>query len=604
MSEIELTGEIEIGTSEEQAYARTNSRIDNIIAHNNDTEGNSELIDIRTGADGTVYESAGAAVRSQISGISDNCMMTKTIGSNITDLNNLKQTGIYFHGTSDSLPDNSPFQSNKGFMVEVYYAGSDTRLYQKIIDYIDNNTYIRGCMVSGTWNAWISIATVSGMESAFSNYSRTNVNNKSVPPSAASINDITSTGVYYLTSGNELSGKPSNIGVLIVYTDANLPTTRCYQTWISYSDSSVYVRNRIDSSDWRDWKRIADLGESFNYDSASQNDVSALNAFTAYFVSNVTGLPSGISGLVLNFKQSNYTTRAYQVYMPYSSDDMYFRHMVSGTYGAWKRVLTEDDMTVRSKKGEIVKNGTGSYYIHFGGFTAKLDRVDDDTKNSHLWNITQITKGNDILVPSGTDIIGPIQESGESDFMGGVHGDEINTAFAIYADGALYDMKSTVYFDTLDICMVSNIQRVSTKANVFARIVNIRIAGNEMTISSQYKALVDNITVSRATNGGLIAVRNNIINGIYMNNYFADSAPTESISNTSKENTVAKFFTTLGTITVENIIGHENEKYRGRWKVFTNESPVRTKSYFDVISSDTVFNTGDLITGVFRYTFG
>lgn len=71
MSEIELTGEIEIGTSEEQAYARTNSRIDNIIAHNNDTEGNSELVDIRTGTDGTVYASAGTAVREQLFNITD-----------------------------------------------------------------------------------------------------------------------------------------------------------------------------------------------------------------------------------------------------------------------------------------------------------------------------------------------------------------------------------------------------------------------------------------------------------------------------------------------------------------------------------------------------
>ncbi len=47
----------------------TDSQIANIIAHNNDTEGNTELIDVRTGSDGTVYESAGMAVRKQVSAI-------------------------------------------------------------------------------------------------------------------------------------------------------------------------------------------------------------------------------------------------------------------------------------------------------------------------------------------------------------------------------------------------------------------------------------------------------------------------------------------------------------------------------------------------------
>ena len=64
-----LTGSITNATSEEAAYAKTNARIDNIIANGTPTEGNTELIDIRTGADGTVYQSAGAAVRNQLSDI-------------------------------------------------------------------------------------------------------------------------------------------------------------------------------------------------------------------------------------------------------------------------------------------------------------------------------------------------------------------------------------------------------------------------------------------------------------------------------------------------------------------------------------------------------
>lgn len=62
---IELIGSITDATSEEAAYARTNARIDNIITNGTETEGNTELIDIRTGSNGSVYSTAGTAVRNQ-----------------------------------------------------------------------------------------------------------------------------------------------------------------------------------------------------------------------------------------------------------------------------------------------------------------------------------------------------------------------------------------------------------------------------------------------------------------------------------------------------------------------------------------------------------
>ena len=48
-----------------------NRRISTIIADGQQTEGNTELIDIRTGADGKVYPTAGDAVRVQIGALSE-----------------------------------------------------------------------------------------------------------------------------------------------------------------------------------------------------------------------------------------------------------------------------------------------------------------------------------------------------------------------------------------------------------------------------------------------------------------------------------------------------------------------------------------------------
>lgn len=52
--------------------ANLKARVDNIISHNNDTEGNTELIDIRTDSNGIIHKSAGSAVRDSISAITDN----------------------------------------------------------------------------------------------------------------------------------------------------------------------------------------------------------------------------------------------------------------------------------------------------------------------------------------------------------------------------------------------------------------------------------------------------------------------------------------------------------------------------------------------------
>ena len=58
-------------TERMQEISVERARINNLVANNNPTEGNSELIDMRIGYDGTEYGSAGEAVRGQVSSLSE-----------------------------------------------------------------------------------------------------------------------------------------------------------------------------------------------------------------------------------------------------------------------------------------------------------------------------------------------------------------------------------------------------------------------------------------------------------------------------------------------------------------------------------------------------
>ena len=78
------------------------SRVDNIIPEGTQTEGNTELIDIRVAADGHTYDSAGNAVRGQINGVYDTFDSYFEPGNNLLILKNYEET---FHGITAKIQD-------------------------------------------------------------------------------------------------------------------------------------------------------------------------------------------------------------------------------------------------------------------------------------------------------------------------------------------------------------------------------------------------------------------------------------------------------------------------------------------------------------------
>lgn len=99
-------------------------RLDNIIANSNSTEGNSELVDIRIGADGTVYDCAGKAVREQFS--NNNSKIQESASKNTEQDNRLvniekknKVQDVYLNGL---------FNENNDGRLTINGEGNDLKL--------------------------------------------------------------------------------------------------------------------------------------------------------------------------------------------------------------------------------------------------------------------------------------------------------------------------------------------------------------------------------------------------------------------------------------------------------------------------------------------
>lgn len=270
-------------------------------------------------------------------------------------------------------------------------------------------------------------------------------------------------------------------------------------------------------------------------------------------------------------------------------------------YIPYKRVITDIESESNIK---ITKVDNNNYNIKFGNFSVKLFKNVNTSTNSNNWNLKEIGDLYDnIIVPSGTDIIGPIKINDNDDFIGGVHGDEETTSIKLAINNQLYDLANVeeVSGENAKLFMISTVFDEFTKVATFERYVTIFFDNNKIHVSNSYKALA-NCTLKRATNGGLIACRNNIIDSIIFNNAFYNTPPTTQQEIASHENTTATINTIYGSITVNNIKGYENSNYSGRLYVFTSENPIRCKIYFDTFKNGSYpISTGDVINGEFEY---
>lgn len=266
------------------------------------------------------------------------------------NLDELNQTGIYFHGTNDAVASHTPNDTlyrASNFLAIVYYQ-SDFRFYQMFYTYQDNNLYIRHKKGS-SWTEWEAVYMIGG----------------SLPYN--NLNSIVNSGTFYHKSTDAVAINTPDDGVYAsaafmvccYYSSQN----HHYQMFFSHSkDNSMYIRHQI-SDTWTSWVSI-----SVTADGTPFRDLNNIVSSGSYFHlstdqaaintpdDDVYG--AGAFMVTTNYVNNNHN---YQVFYSHSKDNaMYIRHQISGNWTGWSVInVTSDSLPFRNLNNIV---STGSYF--------------------------------------------------------------------------------------------------------------------------------------------------------------------------------------------------------------------------------------------------
>lgn len=251
-----------------------------------------------------------------------------------------------------------------------------------------------------------------------------------------------------------------------------------------------------------------------------------------------------------------------------------------------------------------VEKTAGRITVRIGSARFEVNRYDDNAIRAHLWrtNACYATDGEGVehTVWKDSDSDGVVKISGESDFVGGYHGDETQTDIKIFVDGNEYGEESEIDntpFDSITIICKSDVYHCNTSQTpdvvAFKRYKVIRFDADGYTVSNRWVAQAEiRCEISYC---GMLSVEDAIADGFYTNsgNEFVAVGGTASRDTAC---TGVTFETSCGEIemhvsgyTQPDTFGTAVSKYTARTKVYA--------SNFNS-SSQGLITSGGVIRGV------
>ena len=430
----------------EQSVAKVEGRVDAMLG-DQPLANMAEILDLRMGSDGTLYPAAGEAVRSQIKALEDEKLSKNSPGSIGYAMLSQEVREQLTGGNTAVVGKESVLAEN---LTDGAVTAAKAAFFQRVAGKIDPETNL----FDGTFRRIYLAGTTGSL----------------------------------MLSGNE------NAKLAVVEVQPNT----------SYSISlNLHTTLKVGSSD----RQLAD-GEMID---GGINVSMGTDA-------NQTLRTTGPNDRYLYISVTNPSADHYddsEIYLKVIASDKIVMPQTGETYGAFRYVPVGVELYSKDQVDQMIgaiqnhhllqveKSGTdlyirvpcttpGRYVEHY------YKRVDSHKIHMHQWRVqtTNIVDENGVLLHDldvQTEWEGTLLEKGASDYIGGYHGDEVNTGISVMLDGRLVSLEGEDFVQRCEEVRIVNLSQLSRADTpdlpLFQRVKEQTWNAYAYRIHNQWKAL-------------------------------------------------------------------------------------------------------------------
>lgn len=431
-------------------------------------------------------------------------------------------------------------------------------------------------------------------------------------------NQMTAPGFYFKGGGDNWTNIPETMtsaGVIITLApDPVKYPSRVIQMAIDYS-GIISVRNNTGTAmrEWIPYNPTETGMPRVNTNTADHFDMDDLvNSGYYHFGSGHTldNAPTDL-GMLIVYK-GRLDHQVYQMWVDYHTGGMYVRtYELNVGFRPWNKLLAPGDIpTVVGGSGglpyTVSKVSDKLFYIYKKGSNGYIRYgVAHDVKptiNLDTYRLETITHVDDrfqkinTISSAGADVEGVLLESGASDHVGGVHGDEVASDHYIFIDGKQYTMETIPDMVCSEIRLVvkSTLYRMDTTTPLVNRTKQVTFDRDGVHIHNLWEPQAT--FACESLRAGMFSIEKENITHYYDTGFEMTPKAVEPMTETTKK--LYSFNDPREIIYVGGVSAHHWFEYNDHnidsgmepatMSAFVNDYGYRLKSYYTIWNNATV----------------